>query len=71
MPFALKSCECLNFTAVQKTELQAQIAKIEIQIKLLKINLTSNTTGNPYINPECPGGSCPVVDEIKSQIAQL
>lgn len=71
MPFALKSCECLNFTVKQRDQLQVQLNKVNSQIKVLEVNLYQNTSGSPYINVHCPGGNCPVVNQIRSSIAQL
>ena len=71
VPFALKSCQCLNFTIQQKAQLQTQVNKIDAQIKLLETRLYQNTSGNPYVNPNCPNGNCPIVKTLKVQISQL
>ena len=71
MPFALKSCECLNFTTSQQAQLQAQVTNVSAQINLLQARLNSNASGSPYINAHCPSGNCPVVNSLRSQILQL
>jgi hypothetical protein len=36
VPYALKSCECLNFTTAEKAQLQQQIANVSDQILVLQ-----------------------------------
>ena len=66
VPFALKSCECLNFTAKQRSQLQSQVNKVDLQIKVLLVRLYQNTSGNPYVNKNCTNGNCPVANQIKT-----
>lgn len=71
LPFALKSCECLNFTPEQRQDLQAQVGEVSKEIRALKQKLGQDEEGKPFQDPECPGGNCAVVKEIRSEIEQL
>ena len=45
--------------------------KVDAQIKILEVRLYQNTSGNPYVNKYCPNGNCAMVNQLKTEIAQL
>ena len=51
--------------------MQTEVNKVDAQIKLLLVRLYQNSSGNPYVNKNCPNGNCPVVNQLKTEIAQL
>ena len=71
MPFALRSCQCLNLTQPQKDQLSAQIQEVQTSINALQLALEGDGNGKPYENPKCPEGKCAVVQEIRRQLDQM
>jgi hypothetical protein len=48
VPFALRSCQCLNLTQPQKDQLSAQIQEVQTSINALQLALEGDGKGRPY-----------------------
>jgi hypothetical protein len=71
IPFALRSCQCVNVTKEQKDSLQIQIVGVQTSIDNLEKSINFDKNGNAYESPKCPGGKCAEVESLKSQINQM
>ncbi len=65
VPFALRSCQCINVTQIQKDNLKAQIDNASAEIKILEGKIGIDENGKPYDNPKCPNGNCPAIQAIR------
>ena len=71
VPFALKSCQCVNLTEDQQQQLRNQVETVGASIKALETALNQNKDGTTYRNPNCVDGDCPQVQEIERDIEQM
>lgn len=71
VPFALRSCQCVNVTQEEKNTLGLQINSVQKSISDLEKALKTDKNGNIYENPRCPNGKCAAFVEINKQIDQM
>ena len=65
VPFALRSCQCVNLTTAAKEQLETQIKNAQKSIGQLQHSINFDNDGSPYENPLCPGGKCAAVQTVK------
>lgn len=71
VPFALRSCQCVNLTLEETKAIAAQVQDVQASISNLETALRSDKNGNVYENPRCPNGKCAAVESIAREISQM